>query len=49
MTHHIAAGRHNRTGRALTNFSAALPAGSHLARELVADTNDLDFLALDPG
>jgi predicted nuclease of restriction endonuclease-like (RecB) superfamily len=48
MTHHIAADRHSRTGRAVTNFSAALPPGSDLARELVADPYDLDFLTLDP-
>jgi len=48
MTHHIAADRHSRTGRAVTNFAAALPPGSDLAHEIVADPYDLDFLTLDP-
>ncbi len=48
MTNHIAADRHSRTGRAVTNFSVALPPSSDLARELVADPYDLDFLTLDP-
>lgn len=50
LTHHIATGRHGRLGAAPNNFPATLPpAESELAREIVADPYDLDFLALDPG
>jgi predicted nuclease of restriction endonuclease-like (RecB) superfamily len=50
LTHHIATGRHDRLGSAPNNFLTTLPpADSELARDIVADPYDLDFLALDPG
>lgn len=46
----IAGDRYGRTGAALSNFAAELPqAESDLAREIVADPYELDFLGLDPG
>ncbi len=42
--------RHARVGAAPNNFPATLAAAeSDLAREIVQDPYDLDFLALDPG
>ena len=50
LTHHIATNRHTRVGAAPNNFPATLaPVESDLAREIVQDPYDLDFLALDPG
>jgi len=50
LTHHIATNRHARVGAAPNNFPTTLAAAeSDLAREIVQDPYDLDFLALDPG
>jgi predicted nuclease of restriction endonuclease-like (RecB) superfamily len=50
LTHHIATRRHERVGAAPNNFPATLAVGeSDLAREIVHDPYDLDFLSLDPG
>ena len=50
LTHHVATNRHTRVGAAPNNFPATLaPVESDLAREIVQDPYDLDFLALDPG
>ncbi|MDQ2723847.1 MAG: PDDEXK nuclease domain-containing protein [Actinomycetota bacterium] len=50
LTHHIATNRHVRVGAAPNNFPTSLAVGeSDLAREIVQDPYDLDFLALDPG
>ncbi len=48
LRHHIATGRAARVGAALNNFADTLPPGSDLAREIVTDPYDLDFLALEP-
>lgn len=50
LIHHVATGRRQRAGAGANNFAAALPPGeSDLAREVVQDPYELDFLALDPG
>jgi len=50
LTLHITTNRHARVGAAPNNFPATLaPGESDLAREIVHDPYDLDFLALDPG
>lgn len=50
LIHHLGTGRRQRTGAAPNNFAVALPPGeSDLAREVVQDPYELDFLALDPG
>ncbi len=50
LTHHIVTHRHARMGAAPNNFRATLAGReSDLAREIVQDPYDLDFLALDPG
>ena len=47
---HIATNRHAQVSAAPNNFPATLAGGeSDLAREIVQDPYDLDFLALDPG
>jgi len=50
LTHHITAHRYARAGAAPNNFPTTLGGlESDLAREIVHDPYDLDFLALDPG
>lgn len=50
LTLHITTNRHARVGAAPNNFPATLAsAESDLAREIVQDPYNLDFLALDPG
>ena len=50
LTHHISSNRHDRKGIAPNNFTATLaPDDSDLAREILHDPYELDFLALDPG
>ncbi|MGB8478042.1 MAG: PDDEXK nuclease domain-containing protein [Acidobacteriaceae bacterium] len=47
LVHHISAGLHERQGKALTNFSRALPPeGSDLAEQLLKDPYQFDFLTL---
>lgn len=50
LLHHITADRYTRVGAAPNNFPTTLGnLESDLAREIVHDPYDLDFLALDPG
>lgn len=47
LVHHIAARLHERQGKALTNFSRALPPeGSDLAKQILKDPYQFDFLTL---
>jgi predicted nuclease of restriction endonuclease-like (RecB) superfamily len=47
LEHHIATGRYEREGRALTNFSSALPAAeSELVQQIVHDDYNFEFLSL---
>ena len=47
LVHHISARLHERQGKALTNFSRALPPeGSDLAEQLLKDPYQFDFLTL---
>ena len=49
LTHHIVTNRHARVGAAPNNFPATLAGReSDLAREIVQDPYDLDFLASRP-
>ncbi|MFL5385228.1 MAG: PDDEXK nuclease domain-containing protein, partial [Longimicrobiaceae bacterium] len=47
--HQIGTGLHARSGRAVTNFDRALPAGqTDLVRELLKDPYHFEFLQLGP-
>ena len=47
LVHHISAHLHERQGKALTNFSRALPPeGSDLAKQILKDPYQFDFLTL---
>jgi predicted nuclease of restriction endonuclease-like (RecB) superfamily len=47
LVHHISARLHERQGKALTNFSRALPPeGSDLAKQILKDPYQFDFLTL---
>ena len=49
LVHQIEGRRHERQGKALTNFSRTLPAGdSDLAEQLLKDPYNFDFLSLGP-
>jgi predicted nuclease of restriction endonuclease-like (RecB) superfamily len=47
LVHHIAARLHERQGRALTNFSRAIPPkDSDVAKQILKDPYQFDFLTL---
>jgi predicted nuclease of restriction endonuclease-like (RecB) superfamily len=47
LEHHIATGRYEREGKALTNFSSALPAAeSELVQQIVHEDYNFEFLGL---
>lgn len=49
LTHHISTALHRRQGKALTNFTRALPSpASDLAQQLLKDPYHFDFLTLGP-
>jgi predicted nuclease of restriction endonuclease-like (RecB) superfamily len=49
LAHHIDSGLHNRQGKALTNFRSTLPPElAERAQEIMKDTYNLDFIALEP-
>ena len=47
LEHHIATGRYEREGKALTNFSSTLPAPeSELVQQIVHEDYNFEFLGL---
>jgi predicted nuclease of restriction endonuclease-like (RecB) superfamily len=49
LTHHISTALHKRQGKALTNFTRALPSpASDMAQQLLKDPYHFDFLTLGP-
>jgi len=49
LVYHIKSGLHKRQGNALTNFRSTLPPSqAQRAQEIVKDTYNLDFIALEP-
>ncbi|MBI3553584.1 MAG: DUF1016 domain-containing protein [Elusimicrobia bacterium] len=50
LVHHIESGLHKRQGKALTNFQRTLPPSqAERAQEVLQDSYNLDFIALEPG